>query len=55
MKFEYNIWNITKGWQLMKATTLEAATREINAMGPYGEEAKIRDETGQIYERKRRD
>lgn len=49
MKLEYNIWNITNGWQPMQATSLKEAQHEIEAMGPYGEEAVIRDEDGQVY------
>lgn len=55
MKYEYRIWNITKGWKLMKATTLEQAQEEILAKGPYGEEAVIRDvATGLIYRQNKR-
>ncbi len=52
MRYEYNIWNITESWMPLRATTLEGAQQELDQMGPYAEEAIIRDESGNTYKRR---
>ena len=42
MKIEYRIPFVREGWTLMKSTNITDATRELDAMGPYGEEAQMR-------------
>ncbi len=54
MQLEYKVWNIHTEWQPLSATTLEGAVDELGHMGPYTEEAQVRDkETGQVYTRQR--
>ena len=53
MKLEYRIWNIKPEWTPLKSTTISGAQDELEAMGPYAEEAQIKDvETGDIYKRR---
>ena len=50
MELEYSIWNITNGWQPLRATTLESAAGELQSMDPYAEEAQVRNKaTGQVW------
>ena len=43
MKLEYRIPFVSDEWKPMKAESLHEADREIAAIGPYGEEAIVRD------------
>ena len=50
--YEYKVWNMHDDWQPLEANDLEEAWEELDRiLGPYGEEARIRDEDGEIHER----
>lgn len=48
MNLEYRIPFVQPDWMPLRATTLEQANRELEAMLPHSEEAQVRDTDGRV-------